>query len=123
MQKQLLELKEKFNLKVIDFEDFFIEQIKSELKDIGYRTNIYYHTSFTTGKLEFPIEKDLLYKSVTDTVTVRQWLLNEKFFLNSMNKKGINLPSHFNETFLGNLRNKGHKIFGAEILVIEATKI
>lgn len=69
------------------------------------------------------INLDLVYKSVTDTSTVRQWSLDDKNLLDSLSNKGIKLPEEFNGQFLQNLRENGHKIFGAEILVVEATKV
>lgn len=125
MQYQLHQLQEKFDLKVIDFEGFFVEQVKSELEQVGYTADVYYHASFTTGDLPegaSGIQQDLVYKPVTDTATVRQWCLTDDKLLNSLAQKQLSLPSHFNEDFCQTLREKGQKILGAEILVIDAKK-
>ncbi len=125
MQYGLHQLQKKFDLKVVNLEDFFSEQVKSELVQAGYKADVYYHSSFTTGDLPKglqEIKQDLVYKPVTDTATVRQWCLTDEKLLSSLNKKGLSLPKHFNEDFLHSIRAQGQKIFGAEILVIEATK-
>lgn len=122
LQMQLHELQKKHDLKVIDVETFFAEQIKKELEEAGYHTNVRYHASFATGNLTkagSQIKQDLLYKPVTDFATVRQWSLDDKKFIHLLNKKGLTLPGHFNEDFLKTVRAQNHKIFGAEFLVIE----
>ncbi len=124
---KLHQLQKEHNLKVIALEDFFVEQMKSELEQTGYIPNIYYHAAFTIGDLPkdkglSAVTEDLLYKSVTDKTSLRQWSLNDKNLLSGLANKGLKIPGHFNATFLSNLREKGQKIFGAEILVIEATK-
>lgn len=126
MQHGLHQLQKKLNLKVINLEDFFVEQVKKELKQAGYKSNVYYHASFEIGDLPkglSGIKQDLVYRPVTDTATVRQWSLTDEKLVTSLDKKGLSLPVNFNEDFLINLREKGKKIFGAEILVVEATKI
>ncbi len=125
MQYMLHQLQNKLNLTVIDLEDFYAELVKSELEQTGYTVNVNYHTSFTVGDLPegiSGIKQDLIYKPVTDIATVRQWSLDDKKLISYLAKKGLKLPDHFNETFLNDIRKKGQKIFGAEILVIEATK-
>lgn len=126
MQYKLHQLQEKLNLKVVNLEDFFSDQVKNELEKIGYNTNVYYHNSFTTGEMPksgSAVNQDLIYKPVTDVEgTVRQWSLNDGKLLDALAKKDIQLPEHFSESFLADLRAKGHKILGAEILVIEAIK-
>lgn len=124
LQQELHKLKEKFDLKVISIEDFFVEQVKSELMQAGYQADVYYHASFATGDLPkgFSGKQDLFYKPVTDIATVRQWCLTDERLLKSLSEKGLNLPIHFNEDFLLSLKERGHKIFGAEILVIDAQK-
>lgn len=62
------------------------------------------------------------YKSVTDRATVRQWSVHDQKLVNWLATKNLKLPNHFDEPFLNDLRKKGQKIFGAEMLVIEATK-
>lgn len=126
MQYGLSLLQNKLNLKVVALEDFFVDQVKEELNEIGYTSNIYYHASFTAGDLPAgfsTVKQDLLYKSVTDSATVRQWCLTDENLLNRLSKKGLSLPDHFNDGFLSDLKEKGQKILGAEILVIEAKKI
>lgn len=121
-------LQKEYNLKIINLEDFFVEQVKNELEQVGYTVNSYYHTSFTTGNApteEEGVEKvkqDLIYEAVTDTTRIRQWSLSDEKLWNNLKQKGIQLPSHFNASFLSDLRENGHKIFGSEILVIEGTK-
>lgn len=125
MRYDLHQLQSKFNLKVIDLEAFFIKQVSKELAQIGYKAKIYCHASFKIGDHPnnlLDIEQDLIYRSVTDTITVRQWSLTDKNLLNWLDKKGVNIPKHFDEIFLKDLREKRQKILGAEILVIEATK-
>lgn len=68
------------------------------------------------------IEQDLMYKAVTDSLTVRQWDLTDKKLIESLAKKNIALPDHFDASFVADLRAKKQKVFGAEILVIEAVK-
>lgn len=124
-QFKLHQFQQKFDLKVIALEDFFVEQAKSELERVGYKTNVYYHTSFTTGKLKeglMGIKQDVIYKSVTDTGAIRQWCLTDEKFSYNLAQKCI-IPPQCNEKFLYSLREKGHKIFGAEILVIDAKKV
>lgn len=126
MQYGLHQIQRKFDLQVINLEDFFVEQVKNELMEAGYETDIHYHNSFTCGDLPkglSGIKQDLVYKPVTDTATVRQWCLTDEKLLDSLSKKGLSLPDHFNEEFLISLRKKQQKIFGAEILVINAKKI
>ncbi len=126
MQYGLHQLQRKFDLKVISLEDFFAEQVKKELMEVGYETDIYYHNSLTSGDLPkgvSRVEQDLVYKPVTDTATVRQWGVTDEKFLVSLSNKGLSLPGHINEEFLMSLREKGQKLFGAEILVINARKI
>ncbi len=124
-QYELHQLQKKFNLKVIELEDFFAEQMKSELEQAGYRANVYYHASFVVEDVPkgiSAVNQDLIYKSVTDTATIRQWSLTDRNLLNWLAKKGLKLPGHFNGAFLSNIKEKGQKISGAEVLVIEATK-
>lgn len=125
LQKGLHILQQALNLKVICLEDFFINQIQNELKEMGYTSKMYYHASFTTGEPPqalCEVKQDLIYKPVTDTRTVRQWSLTDSNLLSQLEKKDIHLPNQFSNEFLLDLREKGHKIFGAEILVIEAQK-
>lgn len=126
LQYGLHQLQVKFNLKVINLEDFFAEQVKNELIEAGYEAEIYYHNSFTCDDVPkgLPgIKQDLLYKPVTDSASVRQWCITDEKLLDSLSKKGLSLPDHFNEEFLISLRENQQKIFGAEILVINAKKI
>jgi hypothetical protein len=74
IQYGLHQLQQKFDLQVIQLEDFFIEQVKKELKEAGYESEIYYHNSFTFGAIPKGlqgIQQDLVYKPVTDIFTVR----------------------------------------------------
>ncbi len=124
MQNSLQRLQRELDLDVIVLEDFFVEQVKGELNEIGYATNVFYHHSFEIAAAptgEQNITEDLLYKSVTDTCTVRQWSLRDANLIDSLAQKGLTLP-HFDESFLRRLRATGQKIFGAQILVIEAQK-
>jgi hypothetical protein len=127
MQSEVNKLQNKLNLKIIELEDFFVEQVKQELEQTGYKANVYYHASFSTGELPkgiiSEVKQDLVYKSVTDTSTVRQWSLSDQNLVNWLGKKKLKLPNHFTETFLNDLRKNYQKIFGAEFLVIEATKL
>ena len=59
---------------------------------------------------------------LTAITNSNRWCLTDEKLLDSLNKKGLKLPAHFNEDFLYSLRKNDKKIFGAEILVIEATK-
>lgn len=123
---QLFKLQQTLNLKIICLEDFYIQQVKEELKECGYETTTFYHTSFVTGELSkklSPITQDLIYKSVTDTMTVRQWKLSDPRLLDVLSQKGLTIPAIFDHGFLANLKEKGHKIFGAEIHVIAAKKV
>jgi hypothetical protein len=125
MQLEFERLHREHHLKVIALEDFFIGQIKDDLQQAGYSADIYYHASFTTGEVSkelSAVKQDLIYKSVSDTATVRQWSLDDKNLLNGLNEKALKVPILFNEAFLEGLRKKGQKIFGAEILVIQAAK-
>lgn len=118
-QCRLHQLQKKFGLKVIVLEDFFAKQVKDELVQVGYQADVYYHASFTT---EDPpkglpkIKQDLIYKPVTDTATVRQWCLTDETFLNSLSKKGLALPNHFNGEFLFSLRERGKKYLEQKFL-------
>jgi|GEM_PF-1995178 len=124
IQKKLHILQEQNNFQIIAIEDFFVLLMKKNLSQVGYKTDVYYHTSFTTGKLEaLHLDLDLLYKPVTDIEVVRQWSINDQKFLGSLNNKNIRFPRYINENFITELRSKGHKIMGAEILAIEATKL
>lgn len=126
-QHILHQLQHRFHLKVISMEDFFVEQVKHELQQINYKTNMYYHAAFSTAESSISaegIEYDLIYKSITDTATVRGWSLKtgNVHLANWLATKGMQLP-HFDEAFLEELRAKKQTIFGSEMLVIEATKI
>ena len=127
-QHILHQLQKTLNLRVIELEEFYVEQVKKDLEQTGYKANVYYHASFETGKLPQVVscdfEQDLLYKSVSETATIRQWSVTDQNLVNWLGKKGLALPKEIlQEAFLSNLRDKGHKIFGAEFLVIEATKL
>lgn len=113
-----------FNAKVIDLENFFAEHMKEELHQAGYDAKVYYHTTFTTAKCpdDMVVTQDMIYKSVSDLIIAREWALDDSNLLSWLLGKGISLPFHFNEAFIKVLRQKGEKIFGAEFLVIEATK-
>lgn len=126
LQHKLHCLQKELSLKVVELEVFFTEQVKQELEQTGYKTNAYYHASFSTGEISknaSEVKQDLIYKSVTDTATVRQWSLSDQNLVNWLDKKHLKLPSYFTEAFLYDLRKKNHRIFGAEILVIEAKKL
>jgi hypothetical protein len=125
IQTELHTLQKDLNLKVITLDDFFSYQIKEELEEVGYKANIYYHASFARGPLpkDLPnIKQDLLYKAVADTGTVRQWAVNDQNLINSLQQKDLILPTDIDGIPLGNLK-KDEKIFGAELLVVEAKKI
>lgn len=119
------QLKDRLNLKVIVLEDFFVEQAKADLEQIGYKVHVRYHASFSTGRTlkgTCEIKQDLVYKSVTDTCTVKQWAVTDPNLIESLAKKNLKLPTDFTASFLHDLKKKNQKIFGAEFLVIEATK-
>lgn len=125
-QKRLHQMQEQLDLQVIHLEDFFAKQVSQELLEAGYETEIYYHNSFTSGELPkglSAVKQDLVYKPVTDTASVRQWSLKDEKLIDSLAKKNLKLPEHFNDEFLSSLKQNQHKIFGAEILVINAKKI
>lgn len=126
MQYVLHDLQKEFNLKVICLEDVFVKQVRQELHEAGYKSNVYYHASFQIEdrhKNTSHIEKDLLYKGITDHPTVRGCSVTNEELLSSLDQKGLRVPEEFNEAFLLELRKKGRKIGGAEILVVEATKL
>jgi hypothetical protein len=125
-QIELHRLQKSLNLPVIVLEDFFVEQMKNELLSIGYTSKSYYHASFVIGSLpaDFKaVEQDIVYKAVTDTFTTRQWSLDDEILHESFRKKGIAFPHQFDATCMQKLKEKKQNILGAEILVIEATKI
>lgn len=118
-------LKDKLNLKVVEPETFFAEQISAQLIEAGYSTETKYHASFAVGPLtenlaEFP--EDLLYKYVTDTFILRQWSVTDPNLHKALAGKGLALPSHFDASFVRNLKENGLRIYGAEFLVLAATK-
>lgn len=121
LQTQLQELKEKHSLKVISLESFFADQIKSELHQIGYQCDSYYHASFSTID-GHPDTQDIHYKSVTDTTIIRLWSIEDKNFHNKLAEKGLKIPDYINKSFISDLKNKGQKIVGSEFLVIKAVK-
>jgi hypothetical protein len=120
LQRGLRELQKKWDLKVVNLEEFFTAQVQRELEETGYKSDVYYHASFTVGQAE--IMRDLIYKPVTDIFAVREWSLTNQKLLNFLNMKGLSIPKHFDEDFLRSMRRAGQNIIGAEILVIEATK-
>lgn len=118
-QKFLNMLMKNYDLEVIDFEAFYIEHMKNDLEKTGYKTNIFYHTSFKAGKSKLTIEKDIFYKTAVSVTAFKQWSFGDQFFLDSLDKKGIKFDESYHKAFM----NKDDKLFGAEILVIEAIKI
>lgn len=125
IQLELYSMQKESNFEVIDIERFFRQQVKNELRQVGYKTSIYYHTSFTTviTPTEYLASKeDLIYKPVSDPMTVRKWFSTDKKLTETLLKKGLNLPLHFDENFFRANRERGEKVFGAEILVIEGIK-
>lgn len=124
MQIQLHNLHDTLNLKVICLEDFFVEHVQQELAEAGYESYSYYHSAYVAGNLppiSMPIKQDLLYRSVTDWATVRQWALDDAGLRAILSEKKLALPT-FSEDFLNALRSKNQKLLGAEILVVVATK-
>lgn len=124
-QHALHALQKKFKLQLIYLEDFFSEQVKKELQEAGYASDVYYHASFVRGDAPAKVSgftKDLVYKPVADSSTLRQWALDDDKLLSHLAKKGLKLPTDFDKEYLLSLRESGQKIFGAEILVIAATK-
>lgn len=117
----LHQLQKKFDLKVVELEDFYIKKTQSLLEEVGYTSLAYRHVSFITATLptESPhVKQDLVYKAVSDTATVRQWALDDQKLRENLEQKNISLPNIPIES----LREKGEKVFGAELLVIVGTK-
>lgn len=126
IQEMHYALKEKFNLRLIVLEDFFVEQMKRELAQTGYASRHYYHVCFeeeNSSQNFSRIQQPLVYKAVSDQVTVRQWKFTDPYLIEALREKNLSLPSHFDDAFEEELKQKNKKIFGAEILVIEATKM
>ena len=114
-------LQEQLNLKVIDLEDFYIKKTQSLLEEVGYTSIAYRHVSFITAPLSIKspnVKQDLVYKAVSDTATVRQWALDDRKLKENLEQKNIPFPSIPVES----LRENGEKVFGAELLIIVATK-
>lgn len=125
-QMQFRRLQQQHNLPVIVLEDFFVELLNYELAEAGYEAESCYHAAFTSGVLpkglRAQVKQDLMYKSVTDSVSVRQWDPKAEKFVEALSTKQLSLPTHINEEYLSAMRKKGHHLFGAEILLIVATK-
>jgi hypothetical protein len=119
LQIQLHDQKKEKNLKVVVLEDFFVEQVTKELADAGYATKVYYKASFVPAKSQFL--GDIVFKSVTDTVTVRPWNVDDQPFKVWFESKHHCAPQ-IDEKCLPGMRARGEQFFGAEALVIEATK-
>jgi hypothetical protein len=71
LQGGLHVMQKEYDLRVINLEEFFTQQVQIELDDAGYESNVYYHASFTLGQAE--VTQDIVYKRVTDMFTVRAW--------------------------------------------------
>lgn len=122
-QTLLRELYKKKLIQVIAIEDFFVEKMKEMLENTGYSSTSHYHHSFT---VEVPNSlksgQELIYKPVTDAgLSVRQWKLYDKRFVNWLKDKNLNVPE-FASGYVKHLKTTDHRILGAEFLVIEATK-
>ncbi len=126
-QLELQKMQSEQNLKIIVLEDFFVENMKRELDEVDYDVDAYYHASFTRGAvpngLDVPTEQRFVYKPVTEVGNLRAVPLTESDIVEGWSKKGPKLPKHFNdEAVFSDMRKKGQKIFGSEILVIAAQK-
>ncbi len=124
-QLMLHKLQEEHCLQVIQLEDRYAENIKKDLQDVGYEVDIYYQNSFVcqSSPTGTKVTQDLVYKPVSDVFSVREWSLQDPRFLESLSRKGLCIPSHFNQQFLDSLRVKNEKIFASEFLVLNAKKV
>ncbi len=128
LQQSIESVRLKYNAIPMNFEDYFIEQIKNNFENTGYKVNIYYHASFTVGKLPptvtHPITENLIYKATAGSATLRQWALTDANLQIQLKAKGLEFPAYFKDKmFRIGLIENGHKVFGAELLIIEATKL
>jgi hypothetical protein len=125
-QSDINKLKVNLGLNVIILEEFYAEQVKNELAEVGYEADVHYHNSFACADISnkySEINKDLAYKPVSDTFTVRQWSLTDEKLLKSLSKKGLALPREFTAEFIDSLKQKHQVVLGAECLVIDARKV
>ncbi len=109
LQRFVHQTKKELDLKLIELEEFFTQQLQKELKQLEYCTKKFYHASFSIGAPpeNFSNTKlDMIYKAVTDTVSIRQWSFLDKIFLNSLENKGLSLPAHFTQEFFENLKKQ-----------------
>ena len=126
-QLKLQKLQQEQNLTVIALEDFYVEQMKRDLEEVGYDVDSYYHTAFVVGDVPEGVpatpQQNFVYKPVTEVGNMRKTPLTESDTVDSWAKKGLTFPEQFNnKEFLSEMRAKGQKIFGAEMLVIAAQK-
>ena len=108
----------------INLEQFFAGQMQIALEEKGYEVSYRYHASFTLG--HFPadlsaLNEEIFYKPVTGDGHIR--FLGDRKLLDLLPTKGLKLPERFTSAFLADIKRRGLKILGAEILVIEARKI
>jgi hypothetical protein len=118
------------NAKIICLEDYYKEKMIKLLNEKGYETKAYYYNSFTVQNFkELQIESQvikqpLIYKAVTDMKgSVRQWDLNDNNLIQNLALKGLSIPEKYNAEFVDELNKNNNKLIGAELLVIECTKV
>lgn len=138
-QDKIHDVVEKLNLQVIALNDYNTNQVKSELEKNGYECRVYYHTTFTVGdclsgemeRFTAPVnftepksftKYDLVYKQGSDIAAIRTCCLPSEKFSAWLATKKLSLPKGVDKAFLKELRRNRLKLFGAEVLVIEATK-
>jgi hypothetical protein len=131
----LHQLQQKMNLPIVQLEDFYVQQVKKELAQAGYTAKAYYEASFVPEKspgdvvfvpgsppCDLGSQKDLNYKSVTDTFVIKSWAIHDPNLSSWLASKGLQMPPQFDEEYIAKLRAQGKKLLGAEVLVIEAKK-
>ena len=120
-------------LKMVAAEDFYAEQMQLTLQAAGYTTRRFYQASFVPGEWTQEHAKNFrtvgsgsfntFYRSVCNPGTIRAWGIDNLKFKATLAEKGITVPVEFDETRMKALSEQGHVLFGAEVMVIEATRV
>jgi hypothetical protein len=122
-QTRLHLLQKEKKLQVVCLEDFYIQQVREALAQAGYESSFRRPIMFECRKPpeDLVLPEELMFRSVSDTLPIRQWALRDPVLKEWLQKKGQEIPS----VLLANahtIKAQGLKILAAEVLVIEATK-
>lgn len=117
---EYMRLQQTHNCKIITLEDYYAEQVKGQLEELGYEARSFYHSAYVIDR--FVREGPLTYKPITDYPHIRDWSVQDENLLEFLSSKGLDIPDDIKKIPVSDLRERNLQIFGAEFLVIEGTK-